>query len=178
MLLVVQNASRRDRNQQLEKGRDRMIEFIATAGIMASSVLLFAYWFRYTCLLIISAKTTRDYAASVATANQLGFLEVQSQLSDSAPGQVGLPELDRLKDALDRDYKVLTYLLKHAANTTGEGSVEKRMLEINYRVMHAWYSVSRQFSHSAASRAIEEMALVVAHFANAMGERSAASAAA
>jgi hypothetical protein len=179
MLLVVQNASARDSNHQLEEGREQMIELIATAGIMASSVLLFAYWFRYTCLLIISAKTTRDYAVSVATANQLGFLQVQSQLSDSAPGQVGLPELDRLKDALDRDYKVLTYLLKNAANgSTGEDSIEKRMLEINYRVMRAWYGVSRQFSQSAASRAIEEMALVVAHFANSMGERSAVSAAA
>ncbi len=177
MLLVVQNASPRDRNNSFEEERGKMIELIATAGITVSSILLFAYWFRYTCLLIVSARTTRDYAASVATANQLGFLEVQSELSALDPSR--LPNLDRLKDALDRDYKVLTYLLKHAANgSTGEDSIETRMLEINYRVMRAWYGVSRQFSQSAASRAIEEMAVVVAHFANAMGERSAASAAA
>ena len=144
---------------------------------MASSILLFAYWFRYTCLLIISARTTRDYAGAVAVANQLGFLEVQSQLSDNSPDLVRLPELDRLKDALDRDYKVLTYLLKHAG-ANGEDGLEMRMLEIEYRVMGAWYSMSRRLSHSAACRAVEEMSLVIAHFANAMGERSSVAAAA
>jgi hypothetical protein len=149
-----------------------MIELVATAVITASSILLFGYWFRYTCLLILSAKTTRDYAGAVASANQLGFLEVQSQLSQ------GVPQLDQLKNALDRDYGVLVYLLKNAPGATGEDGLEKRMLEINYRLMSTWYSVSRRFSPAAAARAIEEMSMVVAHFANAMGERSSAAAAA
>jgi hypothetical protein len=141
---------------------------------MSSSVLLFGYWFRYTCLLILSARTTRDYAASVAMANQLSFLEVQAQLREIAN-----PELDRLKDALDRDYKVLTYLLKNAANSSdGQDALEKRMLEINYKLMQNWYSVSRRFSPAAAARALDEMASVVAHFANSMGERATAGAAA
>jgi hypothetical protein len=151
-----------------------MIELLATIVIMASSVLLFGYWFRYTCLLILSARTTRDYAASVAMANQLAFPEVQAQLREIANA-----DLDRLKDALDRDYKVLTYLLKNATNSSdGQDALEKRMLEINYRLMQSWYSVSRRFSPSAACRALDEMASVVAHFANSMGERAAAGAAA
>src|SRR5579885_66323 len=102
-----------------------MRELIATVIITTSSVALFAYWFRYTCLLILSTKTTRDYAMSVANANQLGFLQVQSLLRDAASA-----ELDALRDSLDRDYKVLTYLLKHAANpSTGDAAIEKRMLE-------------------------------------------------
>jgi hypothetical protein len=150
-----------------------MIELVATIVIMASSVLLFGYWFRYTCLLILSARTTRDYAASVALANQLSFPEVQAQL------RVATADMDRLKDALDRDYKVLTYLLKNAAKASdGQDALEKRMLEINYRMMQTWYSVSRRFSPAAASRALDEMASVVAHFANSMGERAAAGAAA
>jgi hypothetical protein len=150
-----------------------MIELVATAIITASSILLFGYWFRYTCLLILSAKTTRDYAGAVAQANQLGFLQVQSQLAASAP------QLDQLRDALDRDYSVLVYLLKHAPSSgSGEDSLEKRMLEINYRLMRTWYNVSRRFSPAAASRAIEEMSQVVAHFANTMGERASAGAAA
>jgi hypothetical protein len=150
-----------------------MLELVATGVITASSIFLFTYWFRYTCLLILSAKTTRDYAVEVAAANQLGFLEVQSQLCEN------IPQLDRLRDSLDRDYGVLVYLLKHAANaTSGQEALEKRMLEINYRVMRAWYSVSRRFSPAAAARAIDEMSMVVAHFANAMGERSAATSAA
>jgi hypothetical protein len=150
-----------------------MMELIATAVITASSVLLFAYWFRYTCLLILSARTTRDYAASVAQANQLGFLNVQARL------QEGALDLDVLKTALDRDYEVVTYLLKHASNAVdGEDSMEKRMLEINYRLMNGLYSVSRKFSPTVAARAIEEMSQVVAHFANSMGERASAGAAA
>jgi len=149
-----------------------MVELIATAVITASSVLLFGYWFRYTCLLILSAKTTRDYAATVAHANQLGFLTVQTQLRETSP------ELDRLMAALDRDYEVLSYLLKHASASEGESSLEKQMLAVNYRMMRAWYGVSRKFSPNAAARALQEMSDVVAHFANAMGERAAVGAAA
>ena len=52
------------------------------------------------------------------------------------------------------------------------------MLQVDYRMMRAWYRVSRNLSPSVACRALEEMSQVVAHFANSMGERSAASAAA
>jgi hypothetical protein len=150
-----------------------MIELISTIVIMAGSVLLFGYWFRYTCVLILSARTTRDYAGAVAAANQLSFLEVQSALLEPSSAN-----LDHLKDSLDRDYKVLTYLLKHAANgADGEGAVEKRMLEIHYRLMGAWYSTSRHLSPVAARRALDEMASVVAHFANSMGAQTSGAAA-
>lgn len=149
-----------------------MIELIATVIIMVSSVLLFGYWFRYTCLLILSARTSKDYAAPVALANQLSFPEVQAVLHDSH-------DLDRLKELLDRDYKVLTYLLKNAANPSrGGDAVENRMLEVDYRLMRAWYSLARRISPTAALSAVDEMAQVVAHFANSMGERAMAGAAA
>src|SRR5215470_9375677 len=102
------------------------IELVATTIVIASSAALFAYWFRYTCLLILSAKTTRDYAASVAMANQLSFVQVQSALRETSS------DLEKLKDALDRDYKVLTYLLKNAANpSSGDTAIEDRMLEVD-----------------------------------------------
>jgi hypothetical protein len=147
-----------------------MIELVATAIITISSTLLFGYWFRYTCLLILSAKTTRDYAGEVATVNQLGFLQVQQQLRE------GAADLDRLQAALDRDYKLLTYLIQHSAGA--ETPLEDRMLRIDYQVMSAWCSFSRQFSPQAARSALEEMSQVVAHFANSMGERAMAGAAA
>src|ERR1051325_2478931 len=99
-----------------ESSRQRMIELITTVIITASSVLLFAYWFRYTCLLILSAKTTRDFAGQVANANQLGFLEVQAQLRESAGN------LDLLRDTLDRDYALLSRMLKQSADSSPEGS--------------------------------------------------------
>jgi hypothetical protein len=150
-----------------------MIELITTVIITASSVLLFGYWFRYTCLLVLSTKTVRDYAREVAAANQLGFLEIQSQL------RAGSPELDRLRGLLDRDYAVLTSLLKHSSVASPKNSgIETRMLEINYRLMGAWYRVSSRFSTAAARRALDEMSMVVAYFANTMGEHAAVSAAA
>jgi len=150
-----------------------MLEFAVTVVLTVGSALLFGYWFRYTCLLILSAKTARDYACDVATANQLSFLEVQAKLRQ------GVMELDPLRAALAHDYAVVTYLLKNAAHSSNEESpLEARMLEMNYRVMSAWYQVSRRFSSAAASRALDEMSLVVAHFANVMGERAACGAAA
>jgi hypothetical protein len=151
-----------------------MMEFVATVIITTSSAALFAYWFRYTCKLILSAKTTRDYAASVAMANQLGFLQVQTVLRDFASA-----DLDALKDTLDRDYHVLAYLLKHAANPAGaDDAIEKRMLSINYKLMGMWFAAARRFSPAAAQQALQEMSTVVAHFANSMGERAIVGAAA
>jgi hypothetical protein len=149
-----------------------MIELVATVIITVSSVLLFGYWFRYTCLLILSAKTARDFAGEVATANQLGFPEVQSQLR----GHVA--DLGRLCDALDRDYAVLSKLMQQAGSSSAEGSfIEERMLAINYNLTRAWYRVSRHVSAAAARQALEEMSMMVAHFANVMGEQAAGAAA-
>src|SRR6476646_9183623 len=110
-----------------------MIELVTTVIITVSSVLMFGYWFRYTCLLILSAKTTRDYAADVATANQLSFLQVQSELRENPA------DLDRLKASLDRDLSIVTNLIQ------SEWGMEERMLKLNYQVMSAWCSVSKSF---------------------------------
>ena len=145
-----------------------MIELVATVTITVSSVLLFGYWFRYTCLLILSAKTTRDFAGEVAAAHQLGFLEVQSQL------RANTVDLGPLCDALDRDYLVLARLMQQGNVSS---SVEKRMLAINYKLTRAWYRVSSHVSAAAARRALDEMSMMVAHFANVMGEQAAGAAA-
>ena len=150
-----------------------MIELIATVIITAGSVMLFAYWFRYTCLLILSAKTARDYTSDVACSNQLGFPQVQAQLNQGSS-----PDLDLLRAALDNDYRVVRNLLKYLPKAEeGPSALETQMLAINYRLMGTWYQVSRHFSSSCAARALGEMSMVVAHFANLMGEQTAASAA-
>ena len=122
-----------------------MIELIATAVITVASALLFGYWFRYTCLLILSAKTTQDFAAKVATANQLQFLEVQSQLQSQGTN------LSLMQDALNRDYVTVCQLLKQADSN----DMENRMLGVHFRMMNAWFSVSRQRG------ALEQMSQVV-----------------
>jgi hypothetical protein len=145
-----------------------MLELIVTVLITASSALLFGYWFRYTCLLILSARTTRDYAADVAQANQLNFLQVQAELRSQPV------ELDRLQASLDRDYAVINNLIQ----SNGEWGMEDRMLQLNYRLMGAWCAVSRRFSADMGRQALDEMSTIIAHFANGIGERAALGAAA
>ena len=51
------------------------------------------------------------------------------------------------------------------------GCIKNRLLlAIDCRMMSARYRFSRRLSIETASRALEEMALVVAHFANTIGE--------
>lgn len=145
-----------------------MLENVAAAVIISASLLLFIYWIRYVCLLVLSAKPPRDYASVAETANQLRFRSVQTMLQQP----VGA-DLDELRRLLDRDYQVLTYLLSRAV--TGAdcfAAVEKRMSELDYRVMRVWYTTSSRFSRAAACRALEEMSCIVDHFASAMGERT------
>jgi hypothetical protein len=139
-----------------------MIETLVTAVITVSSILLFCYWFRYTCHLILTAATARDYATSVAQAHQLGFQEARQRLKD------GDTELDCMKDMLDRDYAVLVGLMNYAGDA--QAGIERRMLAAHYRLAAVWYKAGSRISASAARQALEEMSLVVAHFANSVGE--------
>jgi hypothetical protein len=143
------------------------IELAATITIIAGSALLFAYWFRYVCLLILSTDAARDHTVTVALANQLAFLEIQSQLRHAGA------DLERLRCLLDRDYAVLTSLLNYTSDCTpNQSKIEIRMLKINYRLLGLGHALSRRFWIAAARRTLEEMSLVVAHFANMIGKRA------
>jgi len=143
----------------------------ASLIIIGFSVLLFLYWFRYSCLLILSTKTTRDYTTEVADANQLELPRIQANLQSLASAE----GLDGLRDSLDRDYRLITSLLRHAAEfEMGGVSIEERMLMVDFHVMRVAYAAAHRLSRfSYAQKALEEMADIVSHFANAMGERSA-----
>jgi hypothetical protein len=143
-----------------------MIEQIATITITVGSALLFAYWFRYSCVLILNARTARDFASQVVSANQLAFMAVQAELKQ------GSADLGRLQGMLDRDYAVLRPLIQ------GGDGIEERLLKIHYRVMGTWARMSRPFSAEMARKALDEMSMVVAHFANSVGERQTCGAAA
>ena len=136
--------------------------------IIAVSLTLFVYWFRYTCLLILSAKTSRDYTAQIATANQLTFLETRDSLLD----ETRVSSFERLHKSLDRDYRLLTYLLRHGSSDSSPGrSLENRILMIDFRLMSVWYGLTRRVSSERARKALLEMASIVGHLANTMGER-------
>ena len=145
---------------------------IISTLIIAVSAVLFLYWFRYTCVLILSTRTMRDYSEEVATANELAFVEVQDLL-----GSAAAEDLDTLQQLLERDYRVVNDLMKRATDLrVGGDSLEEAMLRIDFRVMSLWYNLSRRYALSNARTALDEMSQVVAHFANSCGERAAESA--
>ncbi len=145
----------------------------ASIIIIVFSLLLFLYWFRYTCLLILSTKTAKDYTAQAARVNQLELPSVQASLQT----ELAVEGLDHLHQSLARDYTLLTSLVRHAAEFQFGGfTLEQRMLMIDYKVMQLWFALAKRTSHASHARlALEEMADIVAHFANVMGERAAAS---
>lgn len=146
---------------------------IASLFIIGFSLILFLYWFRYTCLLVLSAKPARDYTKQVAAANQLSFVEVEDQIAEVSVTD----HLDNLSKSLDRDYRLLTCLMRHAAGfQLGGYDLEHRMLMIDFAVMRGWYALAKKFSMPQARSALREMATIVGHFANATGERGAATA--
>ena len=140
--------------------------FISTV-ILASSLALFCYWFRYGCLLILAAETPRDYSDEVVRSNHLSFPEVRSRLRK---GDVS--DLEGLRKCLDRDFAIITCLLGNAPTPVAETCFEYTMLRIHYRTMSAWFRMTRSFLVDDAIQALEEMSTVVRHLANAMGEGS------
>lgn len=142
---------------------------VSSILIIAFSLVLLVYWFRYTCLLILRTTSSKDYAPEVAAANNLAYIEVQQRLRESAP-------LDPLADSLARDYRLLNYLLRHTTGVqVGGFSVEQRMLSIDFKLMRIWYALTRRFAASQARFALREMSEILGHYANAMGERASTS---
>jgi hypothetical protein len=135
-------------------------------------MVLFVYWFRSTCLLILNEKATRDYSPQVAEANQLQFLDARNTLSAGTADA----RLELVAPCLDRDYRMVTYLLRHAASyDPSNQSFEQVLLKIDYKLMRLWYFMVRKISQPLARQALLEMTSVIGHLAQAIGEKVAVS---
>ena len=139
--------------------------------IIVVSTVLFLYWFRYTCVLILKTRNAREHAQRVAEANHLSFVTAQQELA-YAPKKT--ESLENLHKSLDRDYRMVSYLLRHSGTQSG-GSFEEHLLRLDYHMMRAFYHLARPFSRRSARRALAERASIIGHLANAMGERVALS---
>jgi len=145
----------------------------ASIIIIVLSTLLFLYWFRYTCQLILSARTSQDFAADIARENELGFLHVQDTI-----GAAQKDQLDELQRSLARDYQVVSALLARNGMNSGEMGIEQTILRIDFLGMRALFEVARRVHVTAAKRALAEMCQVVAYMANTVGEQANGTAAA
>jgi hypothetical protein len=79
--------------------------------------------------------------------------------------------LDPLRESLDRDYRVLTYLIGHAAGLE-LATLEDRLLMLDYRLMQNVYRFTRGLAPAQARRCLAEMATVLAILACHLGEQA------
>lgn len=144
-----------------------MIPIIWSALVILCSVALFAYWFRYSCILILRTRTTTDFGSTLSPQDDLTFDQIQRELETDTT----TANLSSFRNALDRDYAFISTLMERAPGI-GEhfSALEQSMLRADYRVMQAWDGLSRRLLRQPSRRAITEMSAIVGFFANAAGE--------
>ena len=142
---------------------------IANTFMLVITIALFVLWFRYTCTLILNAKPAKDYSHQVATANKLKFLQIHQRLA----GVEVRRDLDAMQKHLDRDYRLLTYILRHGAQfQIGGDPLERRILMLDFELLRLWYAVCSWLSVTNGRNALEEMISIITHLANFLGERA------
>ncbi|MGB7760285.1 MAG: hypothetical protein WBL61_10680 [Bryobacteraceae bacterium] len=136
---------------------------IASIIIAAFSFALLLYWFRYSCILIMR-NSSLDARAMDAVDSQFSCRQVKELLRGTTP-------LDGLERAIERDYRLATYLIEHAAGLD-LNAVEDRILVLDYRIMQWYFRITRSASPDRARRALGEMADVVGILAGRLDERA------
>jgi hypothetical protein len=129
--------------------------------VICSALLL--YWFRYTCLLMLR-NLAEQPAAAAAGIQGFNFARVQEQLVSGAA-------LDPLHILLQRDYQVLTYLVRHASGLKLD-SFEEKLMVWDYQAMRLWYAITRTVAPEQAREALREMASVLNILSGRVGERA------
>jgi len=137
---------------------------LASLLIIGISAILFAYWFRYSCILLLRNAAEQFEAVSAESDSRFNVADVQARLRSNEA-------LDPLHSALNRDYQVLTYLVQHAAGLELT-SFEDRLLVLDYQVMQCYYRVTRNLFPEQARAALTEMATVLDVLVHKMGQQA------
>ena len=137
---------------------------VASVVVIVFSCGLLFYWFRYTCILLIRNGAEDVRAASAAVQNSFSFGDVRDRLLFEF-------ELDPLHKSLQRDYQVLTYLVRHASGLE-LANWEERLLVWDYKLMQCWYALTRTAAPQQARAALGEMAAVLGILAGRIGHRA------
>jgi hypothetical protein len=123
---------------------------ITSVLIIAFSVVLFIYWLRYSCVLLLRNARERAGMSTVAD-ERFSFFDVA----------------ERLK----RDYHVVMYLIEHTANLE-LASIENKLLVIDCKLMRLWSRVTRTMAPRQSRNALAEMAAVLTVLVGQMREQS------
>lgn len=141
-------------------------------GILLFALVLCLYSLRHVSLTILKNSDGRDYSNQVASANRLMFVHARSLLSEQETG-AARPDrrsLDQLARSLDRDYVVISYLLKNGAPQSAIDGVHRIILALDFQLMRLQYWGARMVSNRLAKSALVEMTSIIRHQANRIGQ--------
>ena len=132
-----------------------------TILILAISFTLLVYWFRFCCLGLLR-NSTRERSAVLE--DRFNFPAVRERLVTES-------DLEPLHRSLDHDYRIVSYLLRHASDLGGQ-SLEHRLLLLDYRLMQLWYWLTRSAAPEQARKALSERVAILGCLAQKMGEHA------
>jgi hypothetical protein len=142
------------------------MQTLASVLIIVFSAGLFAFWFRYSCLLILRTRTSMDYSLDVVSASNLSVLNILDRLE----GELRPQELAEFGRMIEHDYRIVHQLLSRAPRL-GERltSLERFMLQVDFKMMSAWNRASSLLLGGPRKEAVAEMSEIVSFLANAAG---------
>ena len=136
---------------------------ITSVFIIAISVILFVYWLRYSCVMLLRSAEEHGEMSKCAD-ERFNVASVQERLKTDR-------DLDPLEQALERDYHVVTYLIEHAADLE-LASIENKLLVLDYKLMRIWSRVTRTVAPQQSRKALSEMASVLSVLVGQMGDQN------
>src|SRR5664280_1494978 len=136
---------------------------ITSVFIIGISAVLFVYWLRYSCVMLL--RSAQERAETVTTGDERFHV---SSVLERLKTEADLAPLER---DLDRDCQVVTYLIEHAAGLE-LASIENKLLVLDYKLMRLWSHLTRTVSPHQSRKALSEMAAVLSVLVAQMGEHS------
>ena len=139
---------------------------IMPAIVLVVSAGLFFFYLQAFCEKVLQRGFTKEYFQSIVNANRLEFPSVRRAIEN-----FGDPiEYSRLKVTLNRDFLILTYLLKNAVNIHQRCTGEERLLILYFRVLFISF-VARHWLRWGENLAVLKLTAILEYFANVVGQR-------
>ena len=134
----------------------------ASLFIIAASLAMGFYWFRYSCALL---RTTHVNDSRVERAVEVNGLALQTART-AAEGTLSRSGLRQVQRMLDHDRRILEFLLEQSGALT---AVERRMLHTDYLLMAGVCRMGRVLYPPVARLAVREMTATLVCIAAALG---------
>ena len=131
---------------------------VTSVLIVVISAVLLVYWLRYSCVMLLHDAQERSASVADERFSASSVLERLKTEADLAP----------LERALERDYRVVTYLIEHATDLE-LASIENKLLVLDYQLMRLWSRLTRTLAPQQSRQALSEMASVLRALAGQMG---------